>query len=281
MMGTYRVEHGLYKLSMQDVIHKNFMFRQDGTIVFGGDPYEAALSLQAIYTVPNVSLDDLSYSSLGLSNTRVDCVMNISGRPKQPIVSFDFDLPNANEDEKRMVRSMINTEEERNMQVIYLLGIGRFYSFGTQHMSKGNNQSEMAMNSLISSTLSSQFNQLISSAMGNNNWSFGTNLRTGETGWDQLDVEGILSGKLLSGRLLLNGNFGYRESYYNNNNFIGDFDIQYVLNKTKTLSLKAYNQTNDRYFIQSSLTTQGIGLKFQKDFDHWKELFRRQRKDKK
>ena len=281
MMGTYRVEHGLYKLSMQDVIHKNFVFRQDGTIVFGGDPYEAALSLQAIYTVPNVSLDDLSYSSLGLSNTRVDCVMDISGRPKQPIVSFDFDLPNANEDEKRMVRSMINTEEERNMQVIYLLGIGRFYSFGTHYMSKGNTQSEMAMNSLISSTLSSQFNQLISSAMGNNNWSFGTNLRTGETGWDQLDVEGMLSGKLLSGRLLLNGNFGYRESYYNNNNFIGDFDIQYVLNKAKTLSLKAYNQTNDRYFIQSSLTTQGIGLKFQKDFDHWKELFRRQRKDKK
>ncbi len=278
MMGTYRVEHGIYKLSMQDVIHKDFVFKQDGTIVFGGDPYEAALSLQATYTVPNVSLDDLSYSSLGLSNTRVDCVMNISGKPRQPKVEFDFDLPNANEDEKRMAKAMISTEEERNMQVMYLLGIGRFYSYGAQYATKGGNQGGMAMNSLISSTLSSQFNQLISSAMGNNNWSFGTNLRTGETGWDQLDVEGMLSGRLLSGRLLLNGNFGYRESYYNNNNFIGDFDIQYVLNKAKTLSLKAYNQTNDRYFIQSSFTTQGVGLKFQKDFDHWKELFRRQKK---
>lgn len=278
MMGTYRVEHGIYKLSMQDVIHKDFVFKEDGTIVFGGDPYEAALSLQATYTVPNVSLDDLSYSSLGLSNTRVDCVMNISGKPRQPKVDFDFDLPNANEDEKRMVKAMISTEEERNMQVMYLLGIGRFYSYGAQYAAKGGNQGGMAMNSLISSTLSSQFNQLISSAMGNNNWSFGTNLRTGETGWDQLDVEGMLSGRLLSGRLLLNGNFGYRESYYNNNNFIGDFDIQYVLNKAKTLSLKAYNQTNDRYFIQSSFTTQGVGLKFQKDFDHWKELFRRQKR---
>ena len=137
------------------------------------------------------------------------------------------------------------------------------------------------MNSLLSSTLSSQFNRIISSAIGSNNWSFGTNLRTGETGWDQLDVEGMLSGRLLDNRLLLNGNFGYRESYYNNNNFIGDFDIQYVLNRAKTLSLRAYNQTNDRYFIQSSLTTQGIGLKFQHDFGSWKDFFLGRRKRQK
>ena len=28
-------------------------------------------------------------------------------------------------------------------------------------------------------------------AVGSHNWSFGANLRTGETGWDQLDIEGI------------------------------------------------------------------------------------------
>lgn len=278
LFGTYRTDHGVYKLSMQDVIHKDFQFRPDGVIVFGGDPYQAALNLQATYTVPNVSLDDLSYSGLGLSNTRVDCVMNITGAPRQPVVSFDFDLPNANEDEKLMVRSMISTEEERNMQVIYLLGIGRFYSYGAQYASRGNRQGEVAVNSLISSTLSSQFNQIISSAVGNNNWTFGTNLRTGEEGWNQLDVEGMLSGRLLDNRLLLNGNFGYRESYYNDNNFIGDFDIQYVLNKARTLSLKAYNQTNDRYFIQSSLTTQGIGLSFRHDFNSWRTLLGKRRK---
>lgn len=280
MFGTYRVDHGTYNMSMQDVIRKDFIFKPDGTIVFGGDAYKASLNLQATYTVPNVSLDDLSYSGLGLSNTRVDCIMNIGGTPKQPNVTFDFDLPNANEDEKQMVRSMISTEEEKNMQTIYLLGIGRFYSYGAQY-STGGGQGEMAMNSLLSSTLSSQFNRIISSAIGSNNWSFGTNLRTGETGWDQLDVEGMLSGRLLDNRLLLNGNFGYRESYYNNNNFIGDFDIQYVLNRAKTLSLRAYNQTNDRYFIQSSLTTQGIGLKFQHDFGSWKDFFRKQGKRQK
>ena len=282
MYGTYRVDNGIYKMSLQDVIRKDFQFQRDGTITFGGDPMQASLNLKANYTVPNVSLDDLSSSSLGLANTRVDCIMNIGGIARQPEVTFDFDLPNANEDEKKMVRSMVNTEEERNMQVIYLLGIGRFYSYGAQYQEKGSGgQSSMAINSFLSSTLTSQFNQILSNAVGSNNWTFGTNLRTGETGWDKLDVEGMLSGKMLNNRLLINGNFGYRESYYSTNNFIGDFDIQYILTRNGDFSLKAYNQTNDRYFVQSSLTTQGLGIQFKRDFNNWKEAFRRQNKNKK
>ena len=282
MYGTYRVDNGTYKMSLQDVIRKDFQFQRDGTIIFGGNPMQASLNLNARYTVPNVSLDDLSATSLGLSNTRVDCIMNIGGLAGQPVVTFDFDLPNANEDEKKMVRSMVNTEEERNMQVIYLLGIGRFYSYGAQYQGKGSGgQSSMAINSFLSSTLTSQFNQILSNAVGSNNWTFGTNLRTGETGWDKLDVEGILSGRMLNNRLLINGNFGYRESYYSTNNFIGDFDIQYILTRNGDLSLKAYNQTNDRYFVQSSLTTQGIGLQFRRDFNNWKEAFRRLNKKNK
>ncbi|MBO7171459.1 MAG: translocation/assembly module TamB domain-containing protein, partial [Bacteroidaceae bacterium] len=279
MYGIFHVNHGVYKLSLQDFIRKDFVFKENGRITFGGDAYQAALDLKAVYTVPNVSLDDLSATSLGLSNTRVDCVMNITGRPSAPVVSFDFDLPNANEDEKQMVRSMVSTEEEKNMQAIYLLGIGRFYNYNAQYM-QGANQSSTAMNSLISSTLSSQFNQMMSNVVGNSNWSFGANLRTGETGWEELDVEGMLSGRFLNNRLLFNGNFGYRESVYSNNNFIGDFDVQYLLTPTGTISLKAYNETNDRYFIQSSLTTQGIGIQFKKDFNRWRDLFRK-RKSKK
>jgi len=92
-----------------------------------------------------------------------------------------------------------------------------------------------------------------------------------------LDVEGMLSGRMLNNRLLINGNFGYRESYYSTNNFIGDFDIQYILTRNGDLSLKAYNQTNDRYFVQSSLTTQGLGIQYKRDFNNWKEAFRRQK----
>ncbi|MCQ2223931.1 MAG: translocation/assembly module TamB domain-containing protein [Bacteroidaceae bacterium] len=279
MYGTYHVDHGTYQMTIQDVIHKDFRFRQGGTIVFGGAPFSADLNLQAAYTVPSVSLNDLSAKgTFSNSNVRVDCIMNIGGQAGDPRVTFDFDIPNVNEDERRMVRSLISTEEERNMQVIYLLGIGRFYTYdysGTQ------TQSETAMNSLLSSTLSDQLNQMFNRVTNNTNWNFGANLSTGTMGWSDLDVEGMLSGRLLNNRLLINGNFGYRDNPVAASNFIGDFDIQYLLNKSGNVILKAYSETNDRYFTKSALTTQGIGLLIKKDFNRLSDIFGLRRNKKK
>ena len=66
------------------------------------------------------------------------------------------------------------------------------------------------------------------------------------------------------------GNFGYRENPIANSNFIGDFEIQYLLNKKGTVNLKAYSKTNDRYFSKTNLTTQGAGLLFKFDFNKWR-----------
>ena len=282
LFGTYRTTEGNYRMSIRDVIRKDFTFQPGGTVVFGGDAMQAALNLQAKHTVPNVSLDDLSTTGLGLSNTRVDCIMNIGGMAQEPVISFDFDIPNANEDEKQMVRSMLSSDEERDMQTVYLLGVGRFYTYGSLLDTK-QTKGGLAMNSVLSSALTSRFNQIMSNALGGTGWTFGTNLRTGEEGWQELDAEALVSGKMFSGRLQFNGNFGYRENKYkmNSNNFIGDFDISYRLSPRSPFSLKAYNQTNDRYFTQSSLTTQGIGIKFQRDFSRWQELFRRSKKKEK
>lgn len=278
MYGTYRVDHGTYRLSLQDVIRKEFRFQQGSTIVFGGDPMKGSLNLQAIYTVPSVSLNDLAVgNNFSSSNVRVNCLMNIGGSPSQPQVTFDFDIPNVNEDEKQMVRSLISTEEERNMQVIYLLGIGRFY---TQDLSAGQSQTNAAMQSLLSSTISGQLNNLLGSVIGNNNWNFGTSLSTGTQGWNEVDVEGMLSGRLLNNRLLINGTFGYRDTPIANTNFIGDFDVQWLLTPNGGISLKAYSETNDRYFTKTALTTQGIGIQVKKDFNTLRELFRFRRRKK-
>ena len=267
--GTYRVQDGTYRMSLQDIIRKEFKFKPGGTIVFGGNAMKADLNLTAVYSVNSVSLDDLTKSSLGFSKTKVDCIMNLTGHPEQPVITFDFDLPNATEDERQMVRSVVSTEEERNVQAIYLLGLGRFYNFDAD----GGNQSSAAMNSLVSSTLSSHINELITTAVGSRNWHVNTYLQTSDDGWRNMDVEGQLSGSLLNNRLLLTGNFGYREKYYTQRNFISDVSIEYLLTRNGMLSVKAYNQANDRYFVQSSLNTQGIGLQYKRDFNHFIDLF--------
>lgn len=275
MYGTYRVDHGNYRLSLQDFIRKEFLFDPGSTITFGGNPMYGDLNLRAIYTVPSVSLNDLSAgSNFSSSTVRVNCIMNIGGRAENPQISFDFDIPNVNEDEKQMVRSLISTDEERNMQVIYLLGIGRFYTLG---LGANENQTNTAMQGLLSSTISGQLNNMLSNAIGSKDWNFGTNLSTGQLGWQDMDVEGSLSGRLLNNRLLINGTFGYRDTPVANTNFIGDFDVRWLVNKSGTISLKAYSETNDRYFTKSALTTQGVGIQLKKEFNSFGELFRRRK----
>ena len=122
--------------------------------------------------------------------------------------------------------------------------------------------------------------------MENENWNIGANLSTGQEGWSDVEAEAILSGRLLNNRLLINGNFGYRENVMANTNFVGDFEAIWLLTKDGQCRLRGYNQTNDRSFTKSTLTTQGIGFIYKKDFDKWTDLFQwlmrkqNQKKDK-
>ena len=62
---------------------------------------------------------------------------------------------------------------------------------------------------------------------------------------------------------------------------MGDFDIRYLLTPRGNISLRAYSETNDRYFTKSSLTTQGVGITLQRDFTNLGQLFRYKKKTKK
>lgn len=203
--------------------------------------------------------------------------MNIGGKAKAPQVNFDLDLHNISDDEKQMVRQLIATDEDMNRQVIYLLGIGRFYTANAQTaegQSTSQQQSTAAMRSFLSTTLTSQLNTAISSALGSqSHWSFGTNVATGTYGWNDIEVDGLLQGRLFNDRLLINGNFGYRDKPTYTSNFVGDFDIKYLLTPKGSISLKAYSETTDRYFTKSSLTTQGVGISLQREFNNLRDLF--------
>ena len=276
MWGTYTVDHGDYRMSIQDIIRKNFKFQQGSSMTFTGIPMEGDLDLKAVYTVNSASLADLNAGSISENSVRVNCIMNIGGKAKAPEVTFNLDLPTVNEDEKQMVRRLVATQEDMNMQIIYLLGVGRFYNQDYAATAGENQQAQSAtaVNSFISNTLSSQLNEFISSAMQTQNWTVGANLATGTNGWSDMEVEAMLSGRLFNNRLLVNGQFGYRDRpTYSSSQFIGDFDIQYLLTKNGNVTLKAYSETNDRYFTKSSLTTQGIGITLKRNFNTLRELF--------
>lgn len=278
MFGNYVVDHGVYKLTIQNVIKKDFEFMPGGTIAFGGNPYNAPLNLQAKYTVNGVPLSDLSIGrSFSSNNIRVDCLMNITGTPQSPSVDFAMDLPTVNTDAKQMIYSVINSQEEMNQQVLYLLAIGRFYAQTKNNQSSEDadqqSQTSLAMQSFLSGTISQQLNTVLSNVVKSNNWNFGANISTGDEGFNNAEYEGILSGRLLNNRLLFNGQFGYRDNANATQSFIGDFDLRYLIFPNGNLAVRMYNQTNDRYFTRNSLNTQGLGLIMKKDFNGWRDLF--------
>ncbi len=284
IFGNYVVDHGIYKMTIQNVIRKDFQFLEGGSISFGGDPYLAAINLKAKYPVNGVSLSSLNIGrSFSSNNIRVNCLMNITGTARQPQVDFDLEMPTVSNDVQQMIRSYINSEEELNQQVIYLLTIGRFYAQETNNSAQSTSQTQtsLAMQSLLSGTLSQQLNNILSSVVNTDNWNFGTNISTGDEGWNNAEYEGILSGRLFNNRLLINGQFGYRDNANATTSFIGDFDIRYLLFPSGNVAIKVYNQTNDRYFTRSSLNTQGLGIIMKKDFNKFKEIFSRQKQQKK
>ncbi len=276
IFGNYDIEYGTYRMTIQNLLRRDFTFQNGSIIAFGGDPFEASLRMKAMYQLNSVSLADLNIgTSFKANNVPVNCIMNITGTAGKPLVDFNLDLPSLSNDARQMVYSIINSDESMNQQVLYLLAIGRFYSTSYSETSSEHiGQTSLAMQSFLSGTFSQQLNQVLNQLTHNNNWSFGANIATGTDGLSNAEYEGTLSGRMFNNRLIFNGQFGYRDNILTqNSSFIGDFDIQYLLTPNGNISLKVYNQSNDRYFTKNSLNTQGIGIVFKKEFT-LKPLFR-------
>lgn len=273
MFGSYRINQGVYKFSLQEVFRKDFIMRNGSTITFNGPPLDATLDIKAAYTVNSASLNDLMPNDMASNyvsqtNVKVNCMMNLTGQLTSPNLKFDIELPNERDEVQAIVRNYIPTDEQMNMQILYLLAIGKFYT----PENLGATQNSNMMSSVVSSTLSGQLNNALSNILDISNWNFGTNFSTGERGWTDVEFETMLSGQLLNNRLLINGNFGYRDNPMANTNFVGDFEAEWLVNRSGDIRLKAYNETNDRYYTRTNLTTQGIGIIFKKDFNKWSEL---------
>lgn len=266
MYGDYTIANGTYNFTLQDIIIKEFNIRERSKISFLGDPYAAQLDLVASYTV-NANLSDLDKSfledrELNRTNVPVEALMIVRGDIRQPDISFDLEFPTLTRDTYRKVRSIVSTEDMMNRQIIYLLALNKFYTPDYIQATHGNE-----LVSVASSTLSSRLGSMLGQL--SDNWSIAPAIRSDRGDFSDVEVDVALSSHLLNNRLLFNGNLGYRDKSLNNNSFIGDFDIRYLLNRSGSIQLKAYNRYNDQnYYLKSALTTQGVGIVFKRDFDN-------------
>ncbi len=276
MIGTFVLDEGNYNFTLQDIIIKNFNIKKGSLIKFDGDPMDANLDIAATYRV-NTNLTDLDKSfandkELNRTNVPVDALLIVKGPMTNPDISFDIELPTLTSDVERKVKSLVSTNDMMSRQIIYLLALNRFYT--PEYTGGQSNGSEWS--SMASSTISSQLSNILSQMT--DKLDVAPSFRSEKGDFTDMEFDLALSSRLLNNRLIINGNLGYRDKNTSNTQFVGDFDIEYLLNKNGNLRLKAYNHFNDQnYYLRSALTTQGVGVVFRRDFDR---LFRR-KKDKK
>lgn len=281
LYGTFNVNRGSYLFTFQRIMEKKFSIQDGSTVQFRGDPFQALLDVNAIYKI-TASLSDLDNDLVrqsGQASIPVQCVMNLSGPLKQPAVKLDINFPTANADVERQIKSYMDTEDMINRQVTYLLLLSKFYTPDAGNVA--NPSSDFAV--VASASLSNQLTKIVSQI--DDRWQLGTHIRMSDAELTNTEVELLLSSQLLNDRLLINGNFGYRDNpFINTNAVITDIDIEFLLNTSGTWRLKAYNHYNEKfYYLQDTkgIQTQGVGIIYRRDFDKLKELFLGNRKKRK
>ena len=271
--GNYKITEGEYNFSLQGALRKRFEVDKESSISFDGDPMtHCNMNINAKYQT-TAALSDLLESSvtsyLNSNIVKVDCIANITGPLLQPIIKFDIQLPTAEEEVQRLVKAAINTDDMMSQQMVFLLLTGRFYNPSVTQNATYSSQLASTAASFATATISSQINYWLSQI--SNNVNLGLNyIDNSDTDLDNRQFAVNISTNFLDNRLILNGNVGYR-SQYGNEDFIGDFDLEYKLIKSGRLRLKAYNKTNDRLY-STALYTQGLGIMYREDFDTWENL---------
>jgi hypothetical protein len=273
MYGQIEIVSGNYLFTLANLINKDFSVQPGGTISWYGDPYNAELKLAAVYKV-NASLSDiLADANQTGQRVPVDLLMNLTGKMLNPNVAFDIKLPSADPMTKSRFEAIMSNEQEKNRQAFSLLVLRQFMS-PPNIVKSADASTNFGVAANTTELLSSQISNWLSQI--SDDFNLGFNYRSG----DQISNEEIalaLSTQLFDNRVQLSGNFGVSKGNAINqqpSNYIGDVKVEYLLTKDGKLKLMAYNESNNYRDIttQQSPYTQGVGLVYQQDFDHLKEL---------
>jgi len=278
--GTYTVNSGTFHFSLQNMLTRVFRLQQGGTISWTGDLYEAKVNLSGVYQVrPSLNSLPVVLADSSIYNRRVpvDCIVGLTGDLFNPKIRFSIDMPDATEEIRSLVFNSIDTTNEMamNQQMISLLVLNSF-SINT---GSGGGTTSSGINSY--EILSNQLSNMLSNI--SDDFDIGVNYTRGDALTpEQLEV--ALSTQLFDNRVLVYGSFGvggYTESE-TTSNIVGDVLVEVKMTKDGRFRVKAFNKTNTQDLRNDNAPfTQGVGVSYQKEFDKFKDIFKRTRERKK
>ncbi len=261
MNGDFRILKGDYFFRYGNLFRKTFAVKPGGTINWTGDPLGAELNLEAVYlTQANPGI--LTESSSFNRKVPTEVSILINGNLKNPQSDFDIKFPSVQSTLKSEIDYQLQNKDLRQKQAFALLSTGNFTS--PQNIEIYGSFLETARNI---------FGELISE--GENKFNVGIDYQIGDRQREITDRAIVTLNTEISNKVSFNGNVGVPVGGIAQSYIIGNAELEIRLNTTGTLSLLIFNRENDINYNtigQNVGYTQGLGIKYDVDFDTFKEL---------
>ncbi len=298
MYGDYMVEEGRYLFTLLNVVNKPFLIKKGGTISWDGDPYKAKINIEAAYdklsTTPyNFILEYLNESddkTEAQRTTPVDLSMKLVGELFSPDISFNIAFPQLRGRIKNYTDSklrIINEDKnELNRQVLGLIAFGTFFPSDMAYSNSGLVDGGInTLSELLSNQLSIYLSELLSEVISDVDINF--NYRYYElTDIDDIDpiktgseLEIRLKKGLFNNRLVINAGSNFDIDGNNNADagafLAGDLLVEYLLTPDGKFKMRFYSESD--LTISGRRNQTGVGFTYRREFDDFKELFKRTR----
>ncbi len=304
LTGIYTLSGGSYDFSFEKVIHKKFLIRDGSTITWNGRPQDANVDVSAIYEVRTSAADLLATELAGVSESEKSAYkkllhfkvyLNMKGELLKPEISFRLDM---DDNDKAAfsgivyskVTSVNDNPEELNKQVFALLILNKFIPTNTvPGDGYGTMATDLARNS-VNEVLTDQLNRL------SGKYIKGVDLNFGLQSNDEYTQSGVQQNTQVSigvkksffkdrldvslGTSINVPNSNSSASQYNANSITGDIMLDYKLTPDGRYHFKAFRLNQYEGIIDGLLYKTGIGVSYNRDYDHLSEIFRRRIKPK-
>lgn len=282
MSGDYNINSGNFKLDLMGLFSRELVLQNGSSLSWNGNPTDATIDITGVYaqrinlnTLPGADALEQSQHSVN-----VESIIALSGNLLSPEIKFDFRLPNADQATEEQISALVDRTNEREMinQTVSLLAFHQFYSSNTTPINSGFNAWSSGLGVAVNQ-VSSVVSSMVDFVDVNVNYKAGDELTT-----NQLDID--ISKEW--NRFYFETTFGFGGDAKSMNQLddgsastiIGDILVGYKL--SPTLHLIAFNRSNTNDYTKQDLPyTQGVGIKYSKDFDTWKSLFARKKKKSK
>ena len=268
MFGDYMVNEGDYLFTLQNFVNKKFEIENGALITWDGNPYKAQMDLNALYRL-TANVSHLTSNPEVNRNSEVECRMLMSGDLLKPVIEFDIQIPDADDQTNRILEEQTNTEEKNTQQFLSLLVLNSFMNSGEYE-----NTDVDYLSSTVSSGAEMLNNQLY-------NWTsqfsnrFDLGLKYNPTLGDSLsnkEFEILLNNMKLNDRITFNGNIGTQQR---RSTIVGDFKFEYKLSDDGKFRLVTFRKLEESFQLAPNVTnyTGGVGFFYTDEFKDFKDLW--------